>query len=224
MFHGHCTTNPARAIRRKLTKASPREMQEHLRALPYREVHSFMERLRQAPGTAARCLEFALLTAARTNEALTAAWSEIDFDAATWTIPAAKMKAKEIHVVYLSSSVIELLRAQRGQDMTLVFPSPMLPGRPMSNMAMLTVLDRLGMRDRTTVHGVRRASFSAWANETAAARPDVIEAALAHAEQDKIRQAYNRAEYIEERQALMNAWAGFLASPVEPNVLSLRVA
>lgn len=79
---------------------------------------------------------------------------------------------------------VEILRQLRAMRLhrDWVFPSPMLPNKPLSNMAMLTALGRLGMRDRTTVHRLCRATFSTWANETGAARPDVIEACLAHEE------------------------------------------
>jgi hypothetical protein len=101
----------------------------------------------------------------------------------------------------------------------------MLPGRPMSNMAMLTVLDRMGMRERTTVHGVCRASFSTWANETGAARPEVIEACLAHREADKVKAAYNRAQFADERRALMTAWGAYLVSRCDgKNIVPFRAA
>jgi len=88
-------------------------------------------------------------------------------------------------------------------------------------MAMLATLDRLGLRERTTVHGLARATFSTWANETGAARPDVIEAALAHAEKDKTRAAYCRASFDDERRVLLGAWAAFLAREAAP-VVALR--
>ena len=98
----------------------------------------------------------------------------------------------------------------RGMDERLVFPSPMRKGEPLSNMAMLTLLTRMGMRERTTVHGLARATFSTWANETAAARPDVIEACLAHEESNRVRASYNRAEFAAARCQLLKAWADFL--------------
>jgi len=78
-------------------------------------------------------------------------------------------------------------------------------------MAMLTALGRMGLRDRTTVHGLCRSTFSTWANETGAARPDVIEACLAHEETNRVRAAYNRAKFNDERRALLTAWADYLA-------------
>jgi hypothetical protein len=78
-------------------------------------------------------------------------------------------------------------------------------------MAMLTVLNRMGLRDQTTVHGLCRSTFSTWANETATARPDVIEACLAHSETDRVRAAYNRAEFQRERREVLVAWETFLS-------------
>lgn len=82
----------------------------------------------------------------------------------------------------------------------------------------------MGMRGRTTVHGLCRATFSTWANETGAGRPDVIEACLAHEESNRVRAAYNRAQFTQERAALMLAWSEYLSKPVASNVLPLRAA
>lgn len=223
-FHGRCASNPAAAIRRKMREAMPRKDAGEFAALAYREAPAFMAQLRVAEGIAARCLEFAVLTAARTSEALGAAWSEIDTGAASWVIPKERMKAGEPHTVHLSARALEIVESMRGLDAQLVFPSTMKPGKPQSNMAMLTLLGRMRMRDRTTVHGVCRATFSTWANETSAARPDVVEACLAHREADRVKAAYNRAKFIAERRALMDAWAAFLMRPPVANVVPLRAA
>jgi len=138
------------------------------------------------------------------------------------------MKANEAHTVYLSPRAAEILRRQRGQDKRLLFSSPMTLDRddgdrkPLSNM---TLLGRMGYRDRTTVHGLCRATFRTWANETGAARPDVIEACLAHEESNRVRAAYNRAKFNEERRALLEAWATFLdRPPADVLPLGARVA
>lgn len=217
IFHGHCSTNPAAVIRRKLREEGPQRPAGKLAALPYAEVPALVAKLRSWPGNAARCLEFAILTAARTSEALNAEWSELDLQAGVWRLPPARTKAGEEHMVHLSPRAVELLRAQAGQHARWVFPTarPRSDGAvlPMSNMSMLTLLGRMKLRERTTVHGVCRASFSTWANETGAARPDVIEACLAHREGDKIRAAYNRARFDAERRELLRAWADFLSRP-----------
>lgn len=215
IFHKRATTNPAAAIRRKMREAAPRRDRGKFRELSYKEAPAFMAKLRAAEGVAARCLEFAVLTAARTSEALLAEWGEFDLDAGTWVVPAGRMKAKEAHTVFLSPRALEVVKSMQGADSRFVFPSTM-PGRegkPMSNMAMLVTLGRLGYRDRTTVHGLARATFSTWANETGVGRPDVIEACLAHEEGNRVRAAYNRATFNEERRALLEAWANYLARP-----------
>lgn len=226
IFHKRCTSNPAAAVRRKMRESMPKKQAGQFAALPYRDAPAFMARLRQMEGIAPRCLEFAVLTAARTSEALLAEWSEFDLDAALWVVPAERMKAGEEHTVHLSARAVEILRQL--QDMRLhrqwVFPSPMLADKPLSNMAMLTVLGRMEVRDRTTVHGLCRASFSTWANETGAARPDVIEACLAHEESNRVRAAYNRAQFTEERRQLLAAWAGFLNAPAGKLVPFARAA
>jgi len=229
IFHRRCTSNPAAAIRRKMRETQIKRERGAFAALPYREAPSFMAALREVQGTAARSLEFAVLTASRTGEVLQAAWAQFDLDAATWVIPGALMKGGEAHTVHLSARALEILQGQRGQDRALVFPSPISVGkprtaaRPMSNMAMLTLLTRMQMRDRTTVHGLCRATFSTWANETATARPEVIEACLAHKEADKVKAAYNRAQFMVERRGLMDAWCAYLSTPACA-IHSLRAA
>lgn len=224
VFHKRCTGNPAAAIRRKMREALPRKRGGQFAALAYREAPGFMARLRAQEGISARALEFAVLTASRTNEVLGAVWPEFDLEAATWLVPAERMKASgkdraESHLVHLSPRAIEILTKLRKLqlDGRVVFPSPLSVGndmvKPLSNMAMLTLLGRMGVRDRTTVHGLCRSTFSTWANETAAARPDVIEACLAHQEANRVRAAYNRAQFNDERRVLLAAWANYLAKP-----------
>ena len=111
--------------------------------------------------------------------------------------------------MFLSRRACEIVEAQRMTGSEYVFPSPIDNDKPMSNMAMLNVLRRMKIDSETTVHGVCRASFSSWANEHGIARPDVIEAALAHREQDRVRSAYNRASFDTERRALLGAWAQY---------------
>jgi len=220
IFHKRCTSNPAGAIRRKMREQIPAKPAGKFAALPYREAPGFMSRLREAEGIAARCLELAVLTAARTGEVLGATWSEIDLEEAIWAIPGERMKSGEAHTVALSPRALEVLQSMQGLHKRWVFPSPMLDDKPISNMAMLVTLDRLGVRDRTTVHGLCRATFSTWAYETAAARPDVIEACLAHREADKVKAAYNRAQFADERRVLLAKWAEYLAHSA--HVIPLR--
>jgi integrase len=190
-------------------------------ALAFAAAPAFLDVLRAQPGIAARCLEFTILTAARTGESIGAKWSELD--GTLWTVPAERMKGEEEHRVHLSERAQAILSEMRSLGSPFVFPSIMDKTRPLSNMAMLALLRRM-KRDGITVHGFR-ATFSTWANETAAARPDVIEACLVHREGDKIRAAYNRAQFAGERRKLLEAWAAYLEHP-EPssNVIELAIA
>jgi integrase len=150
------------------------------------------------------------MCAARTGEVLGATWDEIDAQAGVWRVPGARMKGGKDHTVFLAPRAIEIVEAMREvQGDPWLFPAPADRTRPLSNMAMLTLLRRMSVADSTTVHGLCRSSFSTWANETAAARPDAIEAALAHREVDKVRAAYNRASFAAERRALLVAWSRF---------------
>jgi len=223
-FRGLCNGNPARVIRRKLRETKGRRERGSFAALPYSEVPQFMYELRQREGIAARALEFAVLTAARTGEVIGATWEEIDLDSAFWTVPASRMKGGEQHSVYLSEAAIRIARKMQEYKQPFVFPSPALDGSPLSNMAMLTVLRRMDAAKRTTVHGLCRASFSTWANELDAARPDVIEACLAHREGNLVRKAYNRAQFGAERKALLARWSEYCVSKLPHTVDALPSA
>ena len=217
-----CTGNPARAIRRKLTEARGRRDRGAFTALPFKDALAFLRELRLREGIAACALEFAMLTAARTGEVIGATWNEFDLDAAVWSVKAARMKGGEKHVVYLPERAVEIVRSMQPWQQPYVFPAPTLNGQPLSNMSMLTLLRRMDADKHTTVHGLCRSTFSTWANETAAARPYVIEACLAHQETNRVRAAYNRAQFAQERKALLAAWADYLEGKATVNnVVSL---
>jgi integrase len=207
-FHGLCTTNPANAIRRKLSERG-RKTERHLTALPYQQVPKFMSEAALHPGSASLALRFAILTAARTAEVVGARWEEIDFRTRIWAVPGERMKGREEHHVYLSDEAIDVLAQARNLGSEWCFPSPLDPQKMLSNMAMLSLIKRMKRNRDTTVHGVARASFSTWANETEAGRPDVIEAALAHKEEDRVRRAYNRAAFTRERAELLSMWGRY---------------
>lgn len=202
--------NPAR-WRGHLDKLLPRPSRvapvEHHAALPWAEVPGFVLALRQQAGIAARALEFAILTAARTGEVIGATWDEIAGE--VWTIPAARMKAGKEHRVPLSPAAVAIVAAvPRVGD--YLFPGGKA-GRPLSNMAMAAVLRRME-RDDITAHGFRSA-FRDWAGETTAFPREVIEHALAHRLRDKAEAAYARGDLFSKRTQLMAAWARFLAKP-----------
>lgn len=192
---------------------APQELRpvRHHPALPYGDVPSFLRQLREQRGLAAKALEFTILTAARTGETIGARWSEIDLDAALWTVPANRMKTGRDHRVPLSPPAVKLLRELRmhlGAN-GYVFS---LPGsrKPMSNMAMLTVIKRMGMRSRVTSHGFR-SSFRDWAAEQTTVDAAVAEAALSHSTGTKVEKAYLRADRLDQRRDLMEKWSVFVS-------------
>jgi integrase len=174
-------------------------------ALPYGEIGPFMADLRGREGIAARALEFTILTAARTGEVLGAAWSEIDFQARVWTVPAGRMKGAREHRVPLSGAALAALKRMRElRENSFVFPGDRRA--MMSNMAMDMLLRRMG-RD-VTVHGFR-STFKDWASERTNFPNEVSEAALAHVVGDKVEAAYRRGDMFEKRRRLMEAWAEY---------------
>jgi integrase len=182
---------------------------EHHPALPFAEINPFMVDLRKREGIAARALEFTILTAARTSEVIGARWDEIDFSAATWTIPAGRMKAGKAHRVPLSGRAVAVLKSlYTERDSPFVFLGA-TKGASLSNMAMAIVLKRMG-RDNITVHGFR-STFRDWAAETTSYPNDVIEMALAHTVGNKVEAAYRRGDLFEKRKRLMDEWAAFCA-------------
>ena len=202
--------NPAR-WRGHLDKLLPARAKvqrvEHHAALPYAEIGQFMTRLREQEAMSALALQFLVLTATRTSEVLNATWAEVDLDNAVWTIPADRMKAGREHRVPLSKPALALLRelhAHRIGD--FIFPSAN-PGRPLSNMAMLKLLERMGRSD-LTVHGFR-STFRDWAAERTNFPREVAEHALAHSLPDKVEAAYRRGDLFDKRRSLMEAWARF---------------
>lgn len=197
--------NPARwrgHLDHLLPKPSKVKAVEHHAALDWRLIGSFMADLMQRDGTAARALAFAILTAARSGEIRGMRWSELDMEAAVWTVPASRMKGGREHRVPLSGRAVALLGAP-GKPEHLVFEGDR-PGRPLSDMSLTAVLRR--MKRAETVHGFR-STFRDWAGEASNFPREVIEAALAHRLKDKAEAAYARGDLFTKRRSLMNEWA-----------------
>jgi integrase len=182
----------------------------HHAALPWTEAPAFMVQLRQREALAARCLEFTILTAARSGEALGADWSEVDRDRKLWTVPASRMKAGVEHVVPLSEAAMAVLAKLRPAEPGMSGPVFAIGGARRSNMAMAMLLRRMGHGGITT-HGFR-STFRDWAGDTSDHPREVVEQALAHTISSKIERAYRRGTAVERRRALMEEWAGFLES------------
>ena len=192
-----------------LSSASQQLPVKHHAALAYRDLPAFVRKLRAQAGMAAKALEFSILTAARTGEVVGAKWSEIDLDNKLWTIPAERMKGHRQHRVPLSRSAATLVRdlqIQKGAN-DHVFGAP-ANKKPMSNMAMLSLIGRMGLKGQVTTHGFR-STFRDWAAEQTEFDPAVAEAALAHIAPSKVERAYLRADRLEQRKELMRLWDEF---------------
>jgi integrase len=202
-------------------KSKLRPVKRHA-ALPHREVAAFMIELRDQPGIAAKALQFAILTAARTGEVIGATWDEVDLDQALWTVPASRMKADKEHRVPLSAEAVAILREMqplRQEEGNFVFVGQ-FDGWPLSNMAMLSLLRRM-QKTGVTVHGFR-SSFRDWCADHNQQR-ELAEAALAHTV-GGVEGAYLRSDMIERRRILMQTWASYCTTPrpVGDNVVELR--
>jgi integrase len=203
--------NPAELKNLKifLPKRSKDQKQvRHHPAMPYDQVPAFMARLSEDNGTVSAALQFIVLTAVRTNEALQADWKDIDFDNRLWVIPAKRMKMGKDHRVPLSDAAMAILKTQymhghygfvfKGQD-----------NEPVTNTAVRHALHRAWHGDgEVTVHGMR-SSFRDWALDVADARWETAEAALAHTNGDETERAYRRGDALEARKKLMQSWASW---------------
>jgi integrase len=197
---------------------------EHHAALACAELPSFRVELCDKEGIAARALEFAILTAARTGEVIGARWSELDLLDKTWTVPTERMKARREHRVPLSASALAILEEMQGHragNDGFVFPGGK-NGKPLSNMAFLMLLRRMGRGD-LTAHGFR-ATFKTWASERTSFQNEVVEAALAHVTGSKVEQAYQRGDMFEKRRRLMAAWSEFCTTepPAHGKVVAMQ--
>ena len=209
MAHGFITTNPAGEAISGALPPQPAARGPH-RALDPDDVAAVVAAIDASTvaDSVKLSLRFTILTAARSGESRGAEWGEIDFEAATWTVPAARMKSGREHVVPLSSQALDTLRkAEALHDGSgLCFPSPMKPGCPLTWAAALRLLKRLGFD--VTVHGFR-ASFRTWALEQPGVSWAAAEMSLAHAVGSDVERRYIRSTLLDQRRQLMAAWGQF---------------
>jgi len=198
--------NPARwrgHLDNLLPKRSKVAKVAHHPALPYSEMAGFIKQLRAQAGVAALALEFTILTATRTGEIIGARWDEIDLASKTFTIPSERMKAEREHRVPLCTRAIKILKELLPLGGEFVFPG-LKPKKPLSNMAMLKVLQRMGRGD-LTVHGFR-STFRDWAAERTDYPHEMAEMALAHTIDNKVEAAYRRGDLFKKRIRMMQDW------------------
>lgn len=208
--HGYRESNPAgEGIDAALPKMP--KVRANFRALPYAEIPEAIETI-EASGaslSAKAAFRFLILTAARSGEVRGATWDEIDLESKTWRIPGERMKSGREHRVPLSDEAVAVLEQARviadGSD--LIFPSPVKPGKPLSDMSLTKLLRDVGLAGKATIHGMRSA-FRDWCAETGKPR-ELAEAALAHVVAG-IEGSYFRSDLFEQRREIMQAWSDFL--------------
>jgi integrase len=205
--HRHCESNPASSINPK--KAFGKAVVESHAALELTGVGPLWDRL-ELEGQLSSVLATRLLayTWTRTQELRFMEWAEIEGD--LWRIPKGKMKRRKDHLVPLCVQALDVLKAMqaRSRGSKYVFPAEHRLDRPMSENTVLALLYRMGYKGKMTGHGFRSVA-STWANERGFNK-DAIERQLAHSPDDKVRSAYNRAEFLPERRAMMQAFADWL--------------
>ena len=225
--HGHLGEDALLKIRRSalaLKKVTSEDDEGHA-AMAADDVPGFMEKLADRPGLPARALQFLSLTATRSGQVRGATWDEIDLDKGLWVTPRARMKKRHSdHRVPLSAPALELLKAlPRESTSNLVFPSPTKPGNPVSDGTLGKIMRDMGVTDAVP-HGFRT-SFSTWAAERTGFDSQLVEAALHHADENKVRKAYQRTDFLDKRGPLMDAWGAFVTGAgAEDNVVPIKAA
>jgi integrase len=201
----------------------PKLTRGHHARMAIEDMPAFMTRLREREAIAARCLEFAILTAMRTNTALGARWDEINLGTKVWTIPGydpktgRRMKARKEHRVPLSARALEILAQMEPlREGDHIFPGQRR-GAHLSTMALAMVLRRMHIEE-ATVHGFR-STFRDWAGNHTSFPREIAELALAHEVGDKTERAYRRDDAIERRRPLMEAWSAFCGTTETANIL-----
>ncbi len=202
---GRADRNPALDLRGALK--SPELVNR--RSLPVADLPDFLRALSSYRGheQTRLAMRFHILTFQRPGEVRGARWSEIDFDGALWRIPPERMKMQLEQLVPLSRqalAVLEELRAISGSR-EHVFPNLHTPKKSMSENTLARCIELLGYRDKATAHGFRTTA-STWLNE-AGYPSDWIERQLAHVPKDKVRAAYNKAQWLEQRRQMVQVWA-----------------
>lgn len=204
---GLCIHNPAADLRAIL----PKKDKKHHACIPLFELPELLQAIdNRNEAFAKAAMQLLALTFVRTSELIGARWIEIDWERQEWHIPKERMKMKRPHVVPLSIqsiAVLKKLQAETGK-MPFVFFSGASKSKHISNGTVLMALRRMGYEKRMTGHGFRTLA-STILNEKGYP-PDVIERQLAHEDADKVRSAYNRAEYLPERKKMMQDYADLL--------------
>ncbi|MBL3705628.1 tyrosine-type recombinase/integrase [Sulfitobacter sp. BDSS02] len=200
--------NPVTAIKdgRVLPKVAKKVV--HHKAMHWQEVPAFYADLRTRNAMAAKALMLTCLTGSRTNEVLGMKWGEVDLEEKLWTCPAERMKTGETHRVPLTEEMLSIIEPLREMQSDYVFEGQKRH-KPLSNMAMLMLLRRMGV-EGVTVHGFS-STFRDWASEVASAPREVAEMSLSHRIGSRVEHAYARSDMLDKRRALMERWSNFVS-------------
>lgn len=203
--HGYRYDNPAS----DLVYALKNKRVKNLASLSTSEMPEFLRRIKAYPADAQthHAIVLIMLTGVRVSELLQARWEEFDLEERKWDIPEERMKNRLPHRVPMTDMMITELKALRlTHNQELLFPHRLNNREPMRSESILAVIKRSGYAGRMTTHGFR-SLFSTVVNESNLFNPDAIERQLAHVPQNRIRSAYNRAQYWDERVKIME-WYG----------------
>lgn len=186
---------------------------KHFNTIEAKELPQLVQKIEQYEGNIQTKLglQLALLTFVRTTELRGARWEEIDFENKIWEIPAQRMKMKTKHLVPLCKQSLEVLKNLQdiNGNREFIFPNRQNPDKFISENTLLYAMYRLGYHGRATVHGFRSLA-STVLNESGLFKEDVIERQLAHGERNKVRAAYNHAQYLDDRREMMEWWGEFI--------------
>ena len=226
---GWCEGDNPAAWRGNLKEALPSHKNRergHFKALPYKDMPKFIDKLRSRQADAARALELVIYTVSRPGNVLTMRWEDLDFEKKLWTIPSRQTKTKKEYLIPLSNAALAILKPLRElQRSAYVFPGQrrgkgVHEDKPVSGMVLEMLLRRMGI-DNATPHGFR-STFRDWAGDETSFEREVLEFCLAHSIGNKTEQAYRRSSAVEKRRHVLEAWADYCLSEENGKVISLH--
>ncbi len=210
---GRCQRDPSVDLKGALKTRKTK----HFAAIDAKEIPELLDALERNDARlfarTRRAIKLSMLTFVRPGELRKARWDEFDLEQAEWIIPAERMKMRRAHIVPLSRQAVEILREQKAEtehiNTDLVFPSQIKPRNPMSDGTVRIALQKLGFKDRMTAHGFRALARTT-IREKMNYDPDVIEAQLAHKASGPLGEAYNRAQFLDQRKVMLQEWADYI--------------
>ncbi|WP_417762215.1 integrase domain-containing protein [Shewanella sp.] len=218
---GYTDANPLSGIKAAFKKPK----KENMASIKPEELNELMRTLAQASiKRVTRCLlEWQLHTITRPSEAATAEWAEIDYKNKVWTIPASKMKRRREHKIPLTPQMLEILKVMEpiSHNRRYIFPSDRDPRSHCNTQTANMALRRMGFKDRLVSHGLRALASTTLNNQNFDS--DLIESALSHVDQNQVRAAYNRSDFLERRREMMCWWSEHIEKTAEGNLSVTRL-